>query len=407
MKINFDLLRKALRMLYGILFSCMLLDFCCIIFYKELLNILDILLLVLAFLISYVLRDYITNHFLLLFSHGAIGVLLYFLSHGNFIPYLFIGLVLYLYEDSTMYVLRHGKLKPLTDMPWPTFVFALFMYCIGLYMKNQTLIRMSYVLPLVLFLLYLVMFYIEGVTGYVHASKDVSGLPLKRILSTNTLIIGGILLLILLAVFLADILHLDTAFVDFGKSLVKILKLAVMLLGLFFTLISRLMRTGTPQLSDEEKAPVQELMTYDNTVASGLELVLKIGVILLALYVTFKILKRLLRFFLHKNTLESDMIENVRKEEGKNAAEKRNVLQKIAERFSYEERARKVYREQVLRYQNYYKPDEKKTVDEIRQDISEQTGEDISRLSELYSQVRYGKGPVTRETYRKMKDLSN
>lgn len=407
MKINFEFIRKILRMTYNLLLAVMLIDFACFACRKNTMNAVHILLLLTAFILSYIIRDYIMNNFLILLLHGLTGTVVFLAARDGFIKWLLVIAVLYLYMESTAYVMRHGKLKPLSDMPWPTFLISLFIYIMGLYMKEPDMVKMAYIIPVILFILYLLMLYAEGMTGYVKAAKDVSGLPLKRILSANTLIILGIIVIVVLSVFLAQGLHLDTALMNFGRGLIRIFRLFVLLAGLLFTLIGRLVKTGSVRITSEETAPVRELLSYDNTVASWLELILKLAVIALAAFVIFKIVRKLIRFFLTGRTLDSDTVEAVSKEEDAGRKEKLHILQRIQEKFSYEERARKIYRDKVRRYHDYYVPDERKTVLDIQQDVEKHADDDISRLSELYQFARYGDQSVTKDIIKEMKSLSD
>lgn len=280
-----------------------------------------------------------------------------------------------------------------------------FMYLLGLYMKNTAMVRMAYRMAIVLCLLYLIMLYVEGMTGYVKTTRDVRGLPLKRILTTNSLIIFGILTAILLAVFLADRLKLDDAVIQFGKWLWKTLRIVVTLVGLLIAFIGGLFQSDTTGTTEEAQESLQELMAEDGPTSSWLELIPKLLLILLAMYVVMKIAQKVLRFFLSRRVLECDTVEIVsQKEEG--TGDGKGLWERVREALSPAEQVRRLYRKRILRYGAFYQPRNTSTTGDIADSIQKEAETDISQMSELYEGVRYSNAPVTRDTLRRMKELT-
>jgi uncharacterized membrane protein YiaA len=358
-----------------------------------------------VFAASYLVRDYVMNPILIFLFHGILGALFYFLIQDSMLRWLFVLLMIGLFTESALFVRRNGKLRPLMEVPWMALTAGFFMYLLGLYMKNTAMVRMAYRMAIVLCLLYLIMLYVEGMTGYVKTTRDVRGLPLKRILTTNSLIIFGILTAILLAVFLADRLKLDDAVIQFGKWLWKTLRIVVTLVGLLIAFIGGLFQSDTTGTTEEAQESLQELMAEDGPTSSWLELIPKLLLILLAMYVVMKIAQKVLRFFLSRRVLECDTVEIVsQKEEG--TGDGKGLWERVREALSPAEQVRRLYRKRILRYGALYQPRNTSTTGDIADSIQKEAETDISQMSELYEGVRYSNAPVTRDTLRRMKELT-
>ena len=122
----------------------------------------------------------------------------------------------------------------------------------------------------------------------------------------------------------------------------------------------------------------------------------------------FFLLKLLIKFvcglFTRYNSL-SDIVEDtpVKKKE-KTEFEKRKGIFNVL--FSPEERARRMYRTHILRYRYDIRLKETKTCQDICHDIKSETGEDVSELTEIYSEIRYGETKVNKDVIKKISSLT-
>ncbi len=392
-------------MLYDALFMTLVLIFITVVFLKVQPPLMVYLIVMIEYIYSYIVRDYAPSNLWMLILHlilcGIIAPVKIYIG----IKVLLIILMLHLVGESFVYSRNGYKLKPLDDMPWPTFLIAIIIYTYGFFMHESIMTKGAYFIPVILLVLYYVMIYVEGLRTYINATKDVSGLPLKRIISTNTMIVFMIILFLILGIALGDILELDEALKEAGKGVIAVFKLVVMIFATVWKIIASFFSYGggsstTAVIMDNK--PVRE---YAEEIGSSFEFVLKGGLILLATYLVYKIIIKIIKRLVLKRKLTTDIIEAaevVYKDTNNNLTRKK--FSRL--RLTPEEKIRKYYKLKILKYKHHINLSKQKTVEEIREEIKNNELDNIDEITEIYSNIRYGEIYPDKNMVKKMNRLT-
>lgn len=405
MKHKIELFRRILRFLYEVLFSMLLMEFFMIIFVKEKPGISAVLIVLALYFISYVSRERCPNSLILLLVHVIPMIVLAFLpvSIGLFVVSLAIDV--YLFDEAFLYMYRNGVLMPVTDLPWATFLISFIIYLYGYYTKTDIIVNSAYVIPVVLIFIYLCSLYLDGLKTYLEATRDVSGLPLGRIITVNTIIVGGILLLLLGVTVLCRRIDFKVIFMGIGQGFVAIFRILWLVLSFFGGIISSMITTGRSNLAVHTERYGQEIGAEAGKLGSMMETVLVVILVALVLYALYKLLAKALKLLLKRHSYQSDIVETVtpvRKKILREELPKRHL-----HRLSGEEKIRKMYRNYIFRYRYDIALHARKTTEMIETELSDKQIADVHELTDIYREVRYGGVDADRQLVKKMKRLTN
>lgn len=405
MKQKLELLRRIFRCVYEILFSVLIYIFLAIVAFKTEPGIKAYVTISMIYIISYILREKIPNYLLLVGLHiveGVVVCLIPFAVTEKILFCLYTGNCLF---DAYLYAKRNGYLKSMSEAPWPTFLFSFIFYLFGLYIKNDMLVNVSYILPLILLVVYLVIHYLDGLRGYLEATKDVSGLPLKSIVVTNSAIVAFVIITIIVCMILGRVFGLERMLTVVGVFLREVLKVVIWSIIIFYRIIAHLITTGT--FSQSTSPMPTELVTNDfiNSSAESMELILKLGVMALVIYIIYKIAVKIIKSMLKKRRFDIDTVE----EAFVSYEEKRanmSIFDRIKLKLSKEERARRYYKNKIERYKYDIKLNPNSTCRGIENEIKDSQLGDVKNITDLYADVRYGDVDVDKNILKKMSDMS-
>lgn len=422
--------QKAAFFLYQLLFSCLLLDFFLTAFRRAPLSLPGILILGTCFLISYLVREAAASVWVLFLVHGGMASVIFLFGGGLIGQGERVGLICLtagLFWMSAGYVSRGYTLKQPSDLPWGAWLLSLAAVLLGRYLKNPELIRISYLILLGLLILYLLILYADGLLRYLDSARDVTGVPVQKILSVNSLLVGAVLLIMLILVGFSDLIGLPEAAEKLLGLLEAVLQAVGGLLGIFFSFLSRLFdrKNSDSGSTEEQLSEIRREFGKASPAAVSLEFLLDIFLFLLAAFLLFRGSVAVIRFMLRKHAHESsDQVEEIRPSRDRGMQTFRERVkgpEKKTETMT--ERARAIYRARVRKYRKYYRPKANETAEDIQQAVTEveeslragvdsgqkeereKNGEKpFSVLTELYNEVRYGGRVPTREDLRKMKE---
>ena len=91
-------------------------------------------------------------------------------------------------------------------------------------------------MPVLIIFIYLVSLYVDGLEEYLNGARRVSGAPMKMIISTNSLIVTGILTVFVVTILLGNALHLDRVLKDVLVSSLVIVRIIVAIIILLITM---------------------------------------------------------------------------------------------------------------------------------------------------------------------------
>lgn len=405
MKHRIELYRRILRFLYEVLFSVLLMEFFMIIFVRERPGIFAVLIVVSLYLISYVSREKCPNSLALLLVHAVPMVVLAFLPVSIGLFAVSLATDIYLFDEAFLYARRNGVLMPVTDLPWATFFISFIIYLYGYFTKTDIIVDSAYFIPVILIFIYLCSLYLDGLKGYLEATRDVSGLPLQRIITVNTIIVGVVLLLLLGVTVLCRSIDFRALFLGIGQGFVAVIRIMWLVLSFFGGIISSMITTGRSNLAVHSEHYGQEIGAEAGRLGSMMETVLVVVLLVLVLYVLCRLSVRIFKLLIKKHSYDGDMIETV-------TPVRKNILrEKIPgrrlRRLSGEEKIRKMYRSYILRYRYDITLHAGKTTEMIETELSDRQIADVSELTDIYREVRYGGADADRQMIKKMKRLTN
>lgn len=396
-------IRKLADLIFGCLFSWLFVMFSAIVLFREQPRGFFLPCVIWIYVTAYIIRELAKNAITILLAQAAFLVPFYFLNiEGRFII-IFALISFALFCEGYKYI-RAGKiLKPVGEAPWYIFLFCFIFFLYGVYMKNEQLKSASYIVIVLLIVTYLINLYVDGLGRYLGSAKNVSGIPLKNIAKTNSFIVGFIIAFLVIAVAAVNSHNWQMLVDIIVNGIVSVIKLIGFGILFLFNIIKMLlMRMPAGQINDMIGQEIQE-----NNYAEQGQAVFALLNFLFFAAMAFFLLKLLVKFvcrlFLRHNRL-SDIVEAapVKKREKSEYEKRKGIFSAL---FSPEERARRMYRAHILRYRYDIRLKETKTCRDICRDISDETGDDVSELTEIYSGIRYGKKKADRNVMKKLSSL--
>lgn len=395
MKRRLELLQAGLRLTYEWLFSVLFLYFVIVIFAGERpADFVEPCLLVI-YLASYIVRRKALYNIWIFAVHLLLSVGVFFLPFSNGNKWVLIGIIIYQMSEAFIYEKR-GSYGNFTDVPWPTFFASIVFYVYGYVTKSSLLKTSAYFIPVILIIIYLFIIYIDGLKGYVDATKNVSGLPINKIVSVNSSIVLLIILLLITGIIIGGMLGLDDALYKALRALLYVVSYIVFAVRFLLILLFRpLTKTSEEQIEYEQGRLSGFVSGHADDVVGILDIIYKVGAAILVIYILYKAASVIIRFFMKKRLIEGDKVEDayIRKR-------KVDVAHNIKERpgvFSGEQRFRRLYRERILRHQYDIRLDPYKTCMDLKNELYEKELDDISEITESYKAVRYKGKKVTKD----------
>lgn len=395
--------RKLMDLIFGCLFSWLFVMFSTIVLFRGEPKAFFVPCVIWIYVTAYIIRELATAAITILFAHAAVLVPFYFLNiEGRFII-IFAIISFVLFCEGYSYI-RAGKiLKPVGEVPWYIFLFCFIFFLYGVYMKSEQLKNASYIVVVLLIITYLINLYVDGLGKYLSAAKNVSGIPLKNIAKTNSLIVGLIMLFLVIAIAVVNAHDWQNLVDIIVNGIVSVIKLIGFGILFVFNIIKMfLMRMPASQINDM----IGEEMQANNYAEHGqaiFDLLKFLFVAAMAFFLLMLLIKSVGRLFIRYNRL-SDIVEDAPvKNKEKITTEKRNGIFSVL--FSPEEKVRRMYRAHILGYRYDVKLKETKTCGDICCDIYNETGDDVSELTEIYSEIRYGEKKADRNVIKKISSL--
>ncbi len=406
MRVRVELSRKIFRLIYEMLFSILLIQFVHVVVLRYEMNQVAVLGLIAMWIISYVVRNTITNYGINIVIHIAQTVIIWLMPISIGSKFILTIVAFNLLFNAIGYIIKGCKLKPIDDFPWPTFVFSFIVYIYGKGLDNGTLVTLSYIIPVILLMLYYVMVYLDGVIEYLESTKDVSGLPLKRIIGTNTALVGIILFITVLAICIGRFIDFRAIINAVYNSIIYIIKLvAVGLKFIFKFIILVLSGNGEGAIESAQNVVLPDAGEYTGTGNITDQLVLKIFFFGVLLYISYKLILNLIKRLSASRVYQGDIVEKVETNKRNNNIK---IIPKRKKLFpmSNEEKVRKAYRYRILREKYDVKLSGDKTCRDIEKELSDNDLGDVSEITNIYSSVRYGKVSPDRKMVKRINRLS-
>lgn len=290
-----------------------------------------------------------------------------------------------------------------TPVPIPYMLVVFVMNLYAYYQGNGALIRTCNLLPIIMLFIYLLQVYLDGLGNYINLTNKITGVPIKRIVFTNSTFIGGIMFALLVVVIILNIFGVDGSSLPIWKGLAAA---AILLLcGILYLFGSFLNKfsDGKDDLGYEKAAQVLR-DEGKNKLGEVLEMLLFIAVIIGVIYVLYKIVFMIAKIFL---TRKQNIFDNIERADAiaDVAEERTSTATKYEAQSSAEEKVRKLYKQRIIKHKHFLNPTEYKTARDYEREVKAQEIGDISSATDLYARVRYGNAVVDKTTVKEMKEI--
>ena len=356
------------------------------------------------FVYSYILREKAGHYVWLFAGHVVLRLPMFLLPLSMETQWFYFLIPCYLLGASVKSTWQN-KRKQMDELPWPSFLLCLIVYLVSDYLSVRGLHIYAYVTALCLLFLYLALVYTDGMENYLDATSHVSGIPIRQILSVNTIMVGAIILCLTLGLVLGEVFDFRRVIALIGQAILAVVRVIAMVIGLFYHYISFWFRSGEAEASEHQEFGDGGVPAGIRSIGQTLEPVLYVGLICLGVFIAYKLMVWFVRFLMSRRNLSTDQVELVvvkrKKEEQRTRAEEKQRF------LSRRQRARRCYKDCIERYRYDIALDQSKTGREIEKELSEQSLADVTELTRCYEDIRYGETEVDRAMLQKMRRLSS
>ncbi len=398
MKRKLELLEAGLRLSYEWLFSVLCSYFIIIIFMgKKPDGFIETALLVI-YIASYLVRKNAGYNLWIFLVHAVLAGAVWLCPFSSSTRWVLTAIIIYQMGEAFLYE-RRGTYGNFNDVPWPTFFVSVIIYAYGIATKSSLLTTSAYIIPIILIIIYLLIIYIDGLKGYVEASKTVSGLPIKKIITVNSSIVFIIVLLLMAGMGIGMLLGLDDALYKAFKAILYIISYIIFAIRLMLIFLFRpLTKTSDEQLVYEQDRLSGFMSGHADDVVGILDIIYKVGAAILVIYIIYKVVAWFIRLMLRKRITSEDKVEEA--SPYKKSIFSSHIKKEKNNIFSSEVRFRKYYRERILRHKYDIRLDNTKTSTDLKNELQINDIDDITDITKAYNDIRYGGKKATKEMLR-------
>ncbi|SEQ64792.1 hypothetical protein SAMN02910369_02176 [Lachnospiraceae bacterium NE2001] len=421
------ILRKILRIIYQFFYVIMFVDIAFGLFQQPMPGVKLFSVLFACLVLSYVFRDICRRGVILLITHVLIGVGSYFLIDNVYVRLLSFAVIFAYFIDGLIYIRNHYILKRFFESPWPCMIFGVITIALGYHIGDVALQRVGYIIPVLIIFSYLVSLYVEGLEEYLNGARRVSGAPMKQIVSTNSLIVLGILTVFVVTILLGNVLHFDTVLKDVLISSLVIVRILVVLIMFILKLVFSLMfgdivSVSAPQMRLDDGAG-------ENALGNILDMLFIIAIIAVSVAFVILFFRWLIRMLLSRQKRIEDVTEELHVKRKVKAEKEKYTKEDKLKGSTPDMVARRLYKTKVLSFKKYFTPERNSTTLDIQELMitrpslnkkknfwkepggrssglsEEEIAQNVSKLTDMYDEVRYGEKMPDSNFIRRMKKL--
>ncbi len=405
MRRRIELLRRLIRLIDDISLAILITFFAGIIVAKHVPKLPLLFTVAGVYIFSYLVREKASNVWIIILHIvlAAICATLPVELLARVMPAAF--LLVYLIPASLLYAGRGGTIKAVDEAPWPQMLACVVFDLYGYAAKSPVLMRVSYIVLLIYLFNYFLCLFMDGASVYLGSAKDVSGLPVRRMVRVNTLLVLGIVFILALGIFFTRNVDLSQELKSLLSFLVLIIK-AIASVVLTFVLLVMTFFGGLGNGSAVEQTRNNLIQEEDVANSSDfIEFLFSAMFFIIAGFILYHLLSMVLRYLLKKRRPKTDIVEVIEKKTD-TKTEQYGSKKSVRSPFSKLSRARRHYKEQVMRYKNEISLTPSKTCHEISNDIASRELGDLAEITEIYEEIRYNDAEVTRPMLRALTRMS-
>ena len=400
--------RKILKLIYQYTLTLLIYNFLGVLFRQGTLGLKAMLAIAVIFVLSYILRDYFTRGVYLLIIHAVMGIIGAFFFSGLFLRGVILFTAFDTFMDGLFYINRGFTLRRFSEAPWELFLIGVISTILAWYLKDEYLFWFTYVATISLFINYLLTMYFDGIEKYISTNRHITGLPLKQIISVNSLLVTGIMFIVVVLVGLSNIFDFSGIVKSFGYAMLTILRIILIILSIIINLFFGLFDYGNPAPPEQGLKQIQILTQGADIIGAIIEFLLMALVTSLTVYLIYSVVRFFIKLILRKNDRSFELTEelghSIRK---KDLVRESTRVSDRPGRLSGAARVRELYRKNVLSFRKMFMPDRNDTAGDIEKALTSYGMENAEKFTEMYEAVRYGNTIPDRQYINTMKDLKN
>ncbi len=402
MKSKIEMLRKIGRMLFEMLFVMSVSIFFELFFFSQQPTLTNRIIIAVLYILSFFIREYSRVPIYAVVFHTLSAIPLLILPIDMASKVMNVVIVYYLCMSSITHIRLGNKLKPIDDAPWPSFSIMLFMYFLAMYKKYYLFMNYTYVFVFLMLIIYYFVNYLEGLVKYMDSSKDVEEKHLKRVISRNNHIVFLVVALLIVSMVIGCMLDyhkLEAAIMGLLKGVLRFVVSVCMIFGIFF---DNLMRESSGSANAFDEKSMNQMKYYATEAGGSFEVILYAVLGIICAVILVKFTKFAVKLLLSKNKHHDDVVEKAEKIIEYNVETKKKAIFK---RLSDEDKLRKKYKEYIEQFKHDIRLTNTRTSRDIAKEIKSCELGDVTEITDIYSQVRYGNLEADRKLLKKVSSL--
>ena len=386
-------LRRSMHLIYLFFYVVLLTNMVLGLFAQPVLGIKWTLYILGVMIISFILREVFSRGIFLFIVHLGISLLTFLIAENMYLKVILVLVIMSLAMEGVLYMRSNYTLKRFFEAPWPCFLVGMATIGLGTYFDNKPLVHIGYIFPIIIIMVFLVAMYLEGLESYIHKTKHVSGAPLKQIASVNSLIITAIMVITLTALILGNALHFDRALKDLLFALALTAKFVILIIINILKLILTLLGLSLPGNMTGSNVYYKDI-TDASLLSKIIHFILTALIILLVVFLLYKVFSWLIRLLLMRNMRDDDLVENLSNNKKHGFLVDKYVDPDKLVGNSPDIKARRIYKTRVQAFKRFFVPDRNATTKDILIMMNHSEGDNLPKevdtLTDMYNDVRYG-----------------
>lgn len=361
-----------------------------------------VIVVIALFIISYVIRFKIQNVALIVLGHLAFAGIVFLFGFEISATITLVLITIIMMALAIVFDKKEG-IPVLSGGPVGMGLAAFGVMFYANYKELDSLLKEAYFIPALMIVLYFIMVYLDGLKGYMISTSKITGIPMGRLLVTNSVFVGSLLFMFLVSVVIVGLLFGD----DNALFLAQLIGLVfVIIIGGFIYLTGNFVRLFTKEPSMKSDEEFKERLKDVVPESSGdfIETLIKIAIVIGILFVLYRVIRMLAKWILARKQNGLDLVEFANVDVDVNEQVENQKDEKRTLFASPEQKIRKLYRDRVIKHKAYIDISRYKTARNYESILREEGVDELKDATDLYASVRYGTLEPNRETVRKMKE---
>lgn len=347
---------------------------------------------------------YCFNLFVYIILHALLLIPVFLIPVPSpFYRYLYLALIVF-ETFRNIHVWTAGGVPPYRDVPLLLFAFILLSYIISEACHQVLLTRASYYIGLGIVSLHFVRYFITGLEKLLSRPGNTTSLPTKKIMLTNSSLLGIFLLIFILICLFFHLFELDFLLQDLGDFLLRIVRFLLHAVMYVTALLRALTAKNTEIPPEEPKEQRDDFyqsfqeMVEPSLLSEILTGALKVLVFAFLLYILYRILSDFIKTYMNRYVEDADVVLTLETREERISVKTDTVSLKDKVKAYFDQspsaQVRRAYRTKIRQYKQL-KHKKSDTSTELERQIATLYNEDICDLTDIYQKARYSSEEIT------------